>query len=595
MVKPHARWLHPLVVALAAILPYLAILGNGFVWDDHVLIENNPALARPLAAFGEFVAIGQQRTPYYRPVAVLWWFLLRNLLGLGPAGFHAVSILLHAGSAVLVLLIARRLLAPGAALLAGLLFALHPAHVEPVAFASTGPTELLPSALMLAGLLALLPPGGRVGAPGLPSPARVWTAAALAFLASLAKEPAALFAAVGLIALAAPRPGVLPRWRATARIALPLFVAPAVYAGMRLWLARPETMGRAAIVPHDPAIVPTWLLKVATYLVLPLEPVPYHVLQPLGAGGVVLLLALGLGAALVLRPLFTDPWRRCALWIGCGLFLVPLVPTFPLVPRGGAEFAERFLFLPSAGFCILAAAAVPLPGRDSPRWRVVATAAAAALVALTTARISGFVVHWRDDATLFSRALELEPDNANLLLVRGSQLLAAGDAAGAEPFLLRAQALRPRAGEVRLALARVAQARGRTAAARAAYQALLEDTRLRPVALMELGLLQAQAGEGDLGEAEFAEAVRLDPLLVDAHLNLGEIAWRRGDRDAARGHWERGLAVAPRDAALLYDLGIDAQERGDWALARELYGRALEADPRLEPARRQLERLPPAP
>jgi hypothetical protein len=130
-------------VAVATLAVFARSLGGGFVWDDHVsVVGDRTTTADP---FG-----------YFRPLRAIDYRIDRALFGLDPLGYHAHSLLWHALAAVLLLLVLRRVLGDGrAALAAALLWAVHPAQTESVAWiASRG--EVAMGACGLASVLFAL-------------------------------------------------------------------------------------------------------------------------------------------------------------------------------------------------------------------------------------------------------------------------------------------------------------------------------------------------------------------------------------------------------------------------------------------------------
>src|SRR6266496_1954415 len=130
-----SRW--PLLAAAAIIvgavlLVYLPALRAGFVWDDEQLITSNPLL-RTFSGLIEIWSGG--RTADYFPITNTAFWIEHHLFGDNPLGYHALNILLQAADAVLVWLVLRRLQIPGA-WFAGLIFGIHPVHVESVAWIS---------------------------------------------------------------------------------------------------------------------------------------------------------------------------------------------------------------------------------------------------------------------------------------------------------------------------------------------------------------------------------------------------------------------------------------------------------------------------
>jgi hypothetical protein len=120
------------IIVGAVLLVYLPALRAGFVWDDEQLITSNPLL-RTFSGLIEIWSGG--RTADYFPITNTAFWIEHHLFGDNPLGYHALNILLQAADAVLVWLVLRRLQIPGA-WLAGLIFGIHPVHVESVAWIS---------------------------------------------------------------------------------------------------------------------------------------------------------------------------------------------------------------------------------------------------------------------------------------------------------------------------------------------------------------------------------------------------------------------------------------------------------------------------
>jgi len=144
-----------IVVALVAFLPFAQTLPNAPVLDDGWAVVENPLVQGGLRNAARILT-----SPYnfggpsttgglFRPVTTLSFAANYAVHGRTPLGYHLVNLLLHVAASLLVLSLARRLAeatmpdrAPWVALVAGLLSAVHPAHVESVAFVS-GRTDLL--------------------------------------------------------------------------------------------------------------------------------------------------------------------------------------------------------------------------------------------------------------------------------------------------------------------------------------------------------------------------------------------------------------------------------------------------------------------
>ncbi len=153
------RWWPFVLLLLAAVVPYLPTLGAGFIWDDDFLIRDNPAIKKlekaPHLFSLSYWTVESPGTPgQYRPMRALVFAVSYSLWGLDPLGYRLTNLALYILIVWFVYVLGRRLLKDGlAALLAGLLFALHPAHSEVVAWVKNI-TELMGCLFVLGGVWA---------------------------------------------------------------------------------------------------------------------------------------------------------------------------------------------------------------------------------------------------------------------------------------------------------------------------------------------------------------------------------------------------------------------------------------------------------
>jgi protein O-mannosyl-transferase len=182
-----------LALAFAVLAVYGMSIGYEFVYDDHVQIERNPWLRDPRGFqlfltrpfWGFYPDRGAAPSNYYRPVFGIFYSLVARGFGLQPAAYHVASVALYLAVTLLVALGARRLLAgrrgaDAAALAAGLVFAVHPAHAEAVAWIGDQ-ADLLTALFVLAALFLYLRRKDRGEQAG-------WAGPLCYLLACLAKE-----------------------------------------------------------------------------------------------------------------------------------------------------------------------------------------------------------------------------------------------------------------------------------------------------------------------------------------------------------------------------------------------------------------------
>lgn len=366
----------PLWVVLALVfVAYVGVLGAGFVFDDHFLIEQNTVLTAPtfdtLFRRDLWCCAGAQPSAYYRPATALSFLLDAKVWGLAPAGFHATSLVLHLVAVALVAALLAPRIGVGRSAVAALLFGLHPIQSEAVAWVAARNDPLV----AVAALGALLMLDRR-------TPAATAGAAALTLLACLAKESGWMLPALAWCwrrawgeRLARVEWGAL-----LGGVALSLALRAQV-----LWSPLGEEVGGRG---QDPEAV---LRAVATYLGWILWPWP---------------LTSTLSAALL--PPSPMAWVAAAVcvtlavWATCRgggwLILWAAVAFIPAVLgiTGYGLIGERYLYLPLFGV-VAAVARVAPAGRGA---LVALGAVTAAFVGVLHVRIPD----WRSDVTLFAAA-----------------------------------------------------------------------------------------------------------------------------------------------------------------------------------------------
>jgi tetratricopeptide (TPR) repeat protein len=447
-----------LVPAAVAVVVFANTLGNGLVYDDPIVIERSLALAEaPLR--------GALAAP--RALTLLTIHLDRVLWGGTPWALHATNALLNALAASLATVLA--LVLSGSlrvALWAGLLFAVHPVHVEAVA--SIENRKDLLAMVFVAGSAVLYRARDRGWPP--------YLGALVCFaLAMHAKEVAAagLVGMLPLIDLLAERDGGDPWPRRAGRAAVRALPVLVLGAALIVWYSaqvpeygparaaragdtlldyfRPEAIARetesqVGSYPEALAGTAVSVLEVGRLLVFPLRLSADHPLQAreparVAAGIVVLAGWIGL-AALAARP--APAVAVAMLWT-----VVMYLPSSKVVPVAHFFVAERYLYVPSFGLCLLLA--LGLDGlqrlaerRHSRAWTALAAGAAASLVVLGAARSAIRNRDWRDELSLWSSSLRAVPRGTRRIHEGlGTALLAAGRTEEALGHLREAVRLQP--------------------------------------------------------------------------------------------------------------------------------------------------------
>ena len=507
-----ATWLPALALVALALATYANALGNGFVWDDHRVVEPEEyahlsTLRTVLTA--PDILWKSDPAAYYRPLARATYLVDRQLFGLDPRPYHLENVLLHAAVAVLLFALARRLIGgTGPALAGAALFAAHPVCAEVVDFV-TARNNLLVAVSVLGSTLLYLR-GRREGRRG-----PLVAGATVFFLGLLCKETAAmLLPFLGAWELVAPHEPHRPREPLAARVAplLPWAAAAAAYVALRATIlpslvgTRPTTADVAAALVRDLHIVPTYLrllLFPAGLTVYHPEPGQYFSTVP---ALVAVWAAIAVGVGLLLRG------RRPATRFGLLWFAVNFLPVSTIIPMPSASIAERHLYIPALGLALVVADQLAALVLRLARPRAVAAAvlvAVATLGAVTAARARD----WHDDVALFSSALRVNPGSSDARFAYSLALVERGDVEGARREWERIAATDPR----------------------------------HTGALSQLGTYHAERGRLAEAGAYFARVLALDPRDVEARFDMALLLERTGRAAEALAQYEAFLALNPVD------------------------------------------------
>jgi tetratricopeptide (TPR) repeat protein len=646
------RWVLAGIGALAAVL-YLNTLGNGFVFDDWPQIVNNPFLRRSdglakIFTTGVWQILGPVGiSNFYRPLMHALFYFCFHAFGLNPAGYHAISILLHVAISILVfLLVLESSRDRLTAALAALLFAAHPVHTEVVAWISAYP-ELLASLFSLIAIwlylkaettsgrqrLLLQLAIGPVFLLGLL--AKEMAAAVPLLLASYEalRRPRALQARATATAAgpgraaAAAQPAKRRNWRAVGRRVWPAYASLAL-AGALYIVARVHALG--ALMPaaarHLPLREQVWTAFAVfwRYFQVQLWPVRLHAFYYLKPSSSPLEPAVAAGIALAAGLLVCAWWlwrrNRSEAW-AVPLYILPLAPAL-LLPSAsvGLLMAERYVYLASAGWCWLAAAALAaairhpvtvrgpwsvvrglwskLGGRKATERRTtdqgppisdLGSVFFAAVFALILAGYSARTVvrnmAWSDEITFYQQAIADFPGFSRAYLNLGEALMRRERLPEALEATQAAARLDPAAPDPYVNLGLICRQMGDESSAeghfrQAASLARQQGNRfLLSRALADLAVSYRAAGRLDDSVAASREALEADPLFAGAHNNLAYALLLKNQPDEAIAHLNQATELDPTLDVAWSNLGLAYSMKGEYQKALEFLRRATLMNP----------------
>ncbi len=559
------------LVALAAILPYLATLRYGFVYDDVVFIVENDALHGPsglLAAWHvPYWPSSMGAAGIYRPVVQWMYALLWNLGGGAAWPFHVCTIALHAACAVAFLWLLARALPPRAALLGALLFAVHPVHVEVVANI-VGSVDTL-AALASFALLAVLANAAAARDGDIPW-APALGAALLYAIAIGAKESAATLPALGAVFIWGWRtPGdrdgpslwqVIRRgWRAWTACTVALLLMLAARAAVLHDLAPPQSalafgLRGAGFAHRLWTMTAAWPL-VGGLLFWPASMSMYYgttVVTPHDAVS----MSAALSIAVVLGAFAAASWfaargDRRPLTALAWIALAYLAASNILVPTG-VLLADRMLFFPSAGAVMLIAWAIARADDRIPNARPIVTALVLGVAAAGAVRSTLRASVWASGETLFLSGISYDPaafyPYQQLARWYGRQ----GDDARAMAYLAKAYALYPEGEPLALEYAEHLRMDGRGEEALAVLRAAAAAHPMsQPARVAYLELLLVQRGPDSVIRA-IEGSPAPDPAGSLRYTLLARAYRQRWGVDSVPPVYARGAAAAPRDPAMRF-------------------------------------------
>ena len=531
------------LILVGTLVAYLPAMQGGYIWDDDDYLTRNPALDSGEGLRDIWFEPGTTRQ-YYPLVHTTFW-IEKRLWGLDPLGYHVVNVLLHASSALLLWRILLGLGVPGA-WLAAALFALHPVHVESVAWITERKN-------VLSGLFYLSAASLYLRARSL----RGHALALLLFLAALASKTVTVSLPVALALLLWWRGERLTRERL---LPLGAMVAVAIPAGLfTIWMEKYSVGARGpdwgfSLVERSliagralwfyasklawPAeltfIYPRWRIDVG---------VAWQYLFPAAAAGV--------GATLLL---LRERIGRGA-FTGVAFFALTLAPALGFVdvyPMKYSFVADHFQYLASIGLIALAAAGIVrwLPSRPA---TVVSALLLLSFAGLTWSQ--GRI--YRDEETLWRDTV----------------------------------AKNPAAWMARVSLGNLLERTGRTEEAIGQYSAVLELDPANGMALNNLGVILFNARRYDEAAQLFERSREIDPDDAMVQANLGDIRRVQGRDQEALEHYRRSLELKPDHAVNHYWMGVIYAGRGEAEAAARHMEAALRIRPGFPEARRALERL----
>src|SRR5437588_8699944 len=559
-----------LVYLLLAAITWLVLgqtVRHDFVnFDDHVYVYDNPLVTKGLTINGIVGAFTRAHARNWHPLTTISHMLDCQLYGLNAGGHHFTNLALHT---IAVLLLFRLLQVSTGALwpsaFVAALFAIHPLHVESVAWVSERKD-------VLSAVFFMLTLAAYVRYVRAPSPGRYFFVAMIFALGLMSKpmlvtipfvlllldywplrrfDKGMQFTGRGIASWLTQRPSYQQLFLEKT----PLLVLSGLSCLVTIW-AQDQATGSLEQLPF------TWRLNNALvsyieYVRQTFWPARLAVFypfpnNPLSIWKVTLASAFLLTVSAV--ALFVRKKRPYVL-TGWFWYVGMLVPVIGIVQIGEQGHADRYTYLPHIGlFLLIVWGAADLANTWHLR-REYLWLAATITIAVLSYRAAVQTSFWKNSERLWDHTLSVTSNNDFAHNNLGFLHLRRGELDKAISHFETALKIRSGKSQTRYNLG---------------------------TALVHMNLANALARQGEPEEAivQYEEAVKLRPVYGDAYYNFGSVLFRQGRIDDAIAQWQKALAIQPNDAEAHTSLGNAFQQKGWPEKAIVQYQKAVEIDPR---------------
>lgn len=534
-------------------------------YDDPFYVSENAEVSQGLTGHGITWAFTSSHSANWHPLTWLSHMLDVQLFGMRAGPHHIINVLLHiANSLLLFWLLFRTTGALFRSAVVALLFAVHPLHVESVAwiaerkdvlsalfwmltfhaYISYTRQPLLRRRLILMGVFSL----GLMAKPMLVS---------LPFLLLLFDIWPLHRVGLG--------PGQIQSWLQLIREKIPLIIIAAVSSVITLIAqSRGGAIQNFNLIPFSSRMVNA-LAAYASYIGQMLWPnnlAVYYPYTPISVSfaalSIIALIAISITAIRLAK-------RHPYLLVGWIWYLCALLPVIGLIQVGGQSRADRYTYLPLVGLFIMVAWGIPkIP--EGRRYLNIALGSAAIILICALAIVARKQVHyWKNDIELWGHAVQVTPadyflrSNLGMALVAGRDLEAALDQYG------EAMRLKPDYSYGKWKLS----------------DAYAETHNTFGVSLFNKGLWREAM-------AHYEEALRIKPGMAEAHGNLGTIFAIQGKTAEAVTEFEKALKINPQNPEMQYNMGLILAKQGLTDEAAVHYRKALEIKPRYAEPQKEL-------
>jgi len=510
-------WVEIILIASTAIVFFQARHFEFVNWDDPQYITENPNVQDGLTWQSVWWALTTGYTPYWHPVTWLSHLVDVQFFGFDAGAHHLVNAVIHVLNSVLLFHWMGRLTGrAGAAAVVAAVFAVHPLHVESVAWISER-KDVLSTFFVLLTLQAYVVYAKH----GKPS----WYIGALgSFVFALMSKPMVVTLPLVLLLLdfwPLCRLESTGKWSAAWRRIVFLEKLPFLAAAVAISIVTLTIQLQVGAVAPLAALpihlrVSNALVSYVAYLRMSVWPMNLAAFYPLHPPSLWIVVGAALGLLTVSAVAILWRHRYPSLFVGWFWYLITLAPVIGFVQAGEQALADRFMYLPLIGLLMIVTWIIAGLLGNWPAGRRVAQLTAVIGVVLYTMLARAQAEIWADSISLWRHALSVTSGNYKAHEKLGEALREHGQLDEAAASFRMALAVAPPGSPL--------------------YAAIIRN---------HLGLVLIQQGKTDDAIVELEHAVRLNPKFTEAHLNLGNALAEQGRLADALSHLTTAIQLEP--------------------------------------------------
>lgn len=583
----------PLLLILVTAAVYWQVQEFDFInYDDNEYVYDNPNVQEGFTFDSIIWAFTTGHSSNWHPLTWLSHMLDFQMFGLWAGGHHLTSLFFHIVNVLLLFFVFRKMTGNiwQSAFVAAL-FALHPLHVQSVAWVSER-KDMLSAFFWMLTLWAYI---RYVQHPG-------WTAymwVVFFFILGLMSKPMVVtlpfvlllldYWPLNRLRLDGSEKNLHVKIAGLLREKIPMFILTVASAGITIIVQhRWGALKSFDVVPLTDRLANV-LISYVNYIIKFIYPVKLAAFYPYPnvisiwklTASVFVLSAF---SWTVIKLMNRKPW----FIVGWFWFLGTLVPVIGLIQVGIQSMADRYMYLPMIGLLIAVAWGIPeLLSKWHHRKAVLSVSAACIIMSffwISRAQL----VYWTDTYTLFNRAIAVTENNFFAYNVVGKELALKGDYKTAEKYLLTVLTIKPDDSDAMMGLGEMAYQNENYGKALNYYQKALllrpDDTKI----IYIIGDLLYKSGKPDKAISYYFKALVLDPSDPAIYNKLGIVLFSKNMFEQAQEKFETVVRLNPKFDEAYYNLGLVASKQGKYSDMLIFYNKALSINPDNDNAHKSL-------